>query len=626
MPSHRSSAEVPPDLHAAVRAIRALAPAHIALQPIFRVRDAAVFGYEALLRPPPPWKGPLEFIEAAHKAGIGVLLEQACCDAAILAFVHHRLEGKLFINLGAAAVQASGIRNNRVVQTALENGLSPGRVVIELTEREPIHDMDSVVDTMKALRHCGLGLALDDYGQGYSGMKIWLELRPDILKVDQYFVGGLQTSSAKFEALRSLVRMAESLDTKLIAEGVETREELTILRDLGFPLVQGYFLGRPALEPARGVSAEVHEILCSRRISVFPEKIQVHAPHQGVGKLLLPVPGVERTTTVGEIARALEDDPALQAIAVVDGERPIGLISRQNFFDRLSRPFHREVYIKRECTLFMNAEPLIVEAETPVEGLLPILANDDQRYLTEGFIIAFDGRYLGLGRGVDLVRAVSALRIEAARHANPLTFLPGNIPISKHVERLLANGARFVAAYVDLDNFKPYNDQYGYWRGDEMIKLAAQTMLDNVEVGVDFVGHIGGDDFVVLFQSTQWFARCEAIIQQFGASAAMFYDDQDLNRRGLEAEDRYGEAAFFPLATISIGVVEVEPQAYRYAREVAAAATAAKRQAKRNGGNCLVKYAPGTSFRSDAMTVMPTRRAPSDVAADRAGSDGLLLR
>jgi len=135
-------------------------------------------------------------------------------------------------------------------------------------------------------------------------------------------------------------------------------------------------------------------------------------------------------------------------------------------------------------------------------------------------VIADSGRYVGLATGESLVRAVAEIRVEAARYANPLTFLPGNIPISEHIARLLAAGVEFTACYSDLNQFKPFNDQYGYWRGDEMIKLAAATLSAACDPLRDFLGHVCGDDFVVLFQSGDWRERCERIVEEFNAAAA----------------------------------------------------------------------------------------------------------
>jgi diguanylate cyclase (GGDEF)-like protein len=563
----------------------------IAFQPIFRLVDGAIYGYEALMRPPRPWTDPLALIEAAHGAGLGVTLELACCDIAIREFVRRQLDGRLFLNVGAASMHASGATRHHIIGHALAQGLAPNRIVVELTEREPIPDIEEVVRTMRALRDCGLGVALDDYGQGYSGLRLWLEMRPDIVKIDQYFVSGLQASSAKFEALRSIARLAESLETQLVAEGIETPAELTVLRDLGIAFGQGFVLGRPSLEPPLAISEEARAALGRRQIAVFPEKRLVHAPHQTVGQLLIPVAAVGRNLTNREVARLFEDAPQTHAIAVVDGGVPIGLINRQRFLDRLHKPFHMEIYGKQSCTVFMNARPLVVEAGTPVESLMPVLSSDDQRYLSDGFIIVSNGSYMGLGTGEALVRSVSSLRIEAARHANPLTFLPGNIPVTEHIARLLASGARFVAAYADMDNFKPYNDQYGYWRGDEMIKLAASALQEHVNPLVDFIGHVGGDDFILLLQSADWQARCEAMLRRFTEGARGLYIDEDVARGGLQAEDRLGNPAFFPLTTLSIGLVEVEPGVFASAEAVATRAAIAKRQAKRSGGNRLWKSA-----------------------------------
>lgn len=170
--------------------------------------------------------------------------------------------------------------------------------------------------------------------------------------------------------------------------------------------------------------------------------------------------------------------------------------------------------------------------------------------------------------------------IEAARHANPLTFLPGNIPISEHIERLLTGGGQFVACYADLNDFKPYNDHYGYWRGDEMIRLVARTLVSHCDSRRDFIGHVGGDDFVVLFQSDDWIERCESIVAMFNEKARALFDEEALHRGGIEAEDRHGVTRFFNFTTLSIGAVPVRPGLFHQAEQVASAAATAKHKAK----------------------------------------------
>ena len=144
------------------------------------------------------------------------------------------------------------------------------------------------------------------------------------------------------------------------------------------------------------------------------------------------------------------------------------------------------------------------------------------------------------------MRSVTEMRIEAARYANPLTSLPGNIPISRHIATLLDDAEDFTVCYGDLNNFKPFNDVYGYWRGDDMILLTAEVIKRHCDPLRDFVGHVGGDDFVV--RSPDWMERVQRIIAEFNDRAMDLYDDEGRRNGGIEAEDRYGASSLRPSA------------------------------------------------------------------------------
>jgi len=220
-----------------------------------------------------------------------------------------------------------------------------------------------------------------------------------------------------------------------------------------------------------------------------------------------------------------------------------------------------------------------------------ILTSEDQRYLADGFIVTDNGRYVGMGTGDQLVRSVTETRIEAARHANPLTFLPGNIPISQHMERLLKKDVRFVVCYADLNNFKPFNDYYGYWRGDEMIRLLARISMEQCDSQRDFLGHVGGDDFILLFQSADWRERCERLVLEFNTQALGMYDDTVRQAGGIHADDRHGVPRFFPCTTVSIGAVAIDGSRFSRAEDVANLAALAKQGAKQAGVGVLERAA-----------------------------------
>jgi diguanylate cyclase (GGDEF)-like protein len=412
------------------------------------------------------------------------------------------------------------------------------------------------------------------------------------VKIDKYFVQGVNREAFKVQTLRGLMRFAEIFGTTVIAEGIENADELKVVRDLGIEFGQGFFLGRPQSDPIHELPPAAADVLSSAEIAVLPQIRRAATSEFTVERLVDRLPPMATDTTVDAIATVFGRNESLRAIALVDDEgTPAGLLNRQSFVDRYAKPYFKEIYGRKPALMFASTTPLMLDRHTGIDGLTQVLTSPDQRYLSEGFIITEGGRYLGLGTGQQLVRVVTEVRIEAARHANPLTFLPGNIPISEHISRLLASGGEFVACYGDLNDFKPFNDHYGYWRGDEMIRLVASTLAAHCDSGRDFVGHVGGDDFVVLFQSGDWMERCERIVDAFNRKAIELFDEEALRRGGIEAEDRHGVRRFFRFTTLSIGAVRVAPGRFTQPEQVASAAAAAKHRAKQQQLGLLVEMA-----------------------------------
>jgi diguanylate cyclase (GGDEF)-like protein len=235
----------------------------------------------------------------------------------------------------------------------------------------------------------------------------------------------------------------------------------------------------------------------------------------------------------------------------------------------------------------MDKTPLIVQKTMSINELSELFLNANPQYLLNGFIVVDEDEYIGTGSGHALLREITNLQISAARYANPLTSLPGNVPINMHIDRLLENNQPFVACYCDLDNFKPFNDAYGYRRGDELIQFIGH-LLSNVAISKkDFIGHIGGDDFILLFQSKNWEKLCLDALDTITKVMPDFYDRGDIEAGGIRVEDRLGNESFYPFGSMSIGVVKVEPELFKSHHEVAGAMSRAKKEAKKTPGNSL---------------------------------------
>ena len=563
-------------------------------QPIVSLRDGRIHAHEALIRGPQgsAFHAPDALFAAAAWESLNFEFESFCVVTALDRWGTLLETGRLFVNISAEVLVQLVKRCGRDVLLELISGLGvvPRMLVLEITEHERVTDMDCLASVVAEIRLAGVSLALDDFGDGRSSLRLWSQLKPEIVKIDKYFTKDISQHADKLKTIQALQQIAAIFGTALVAEGIETEDDLRVMRDLGIAYGQGYLLGRPAPLPRELTEARALEVLQDRRVAVYPEPRRAVSPAGQLDRIAVTqAPVVGLSTTNDELANLFSKHKDIHAVAVIDGTRPVGLINRTRFMNEYSKLYYREVWGRKSCRVHANLEPRLIERKHKVDELIGILTSDDQRYLADGFIVTDNGRYVGLGTGEQLVRAVTETRIEAARPANPPTFLPGNIPISQHIERLLSSGVEFVACYADLNNFKPFNDQYGYWRGDEMIRLVARLALAHCDPQRDFVGHVGGDDFIILYQSADWQQQCQRIGAEFAHEAIALFDAPARQAGGIHAEDRFGVSRFFPLTTISIGAVKIQGDEFSNAEQVASAAARAKHDAKIHGAGLVIR-------------------------------------
>ena len=177
------------------------------------------------------------------------------------------------------------------------------------------------------------------------------------------------------------------------------------------------------------------------------------------------------------------------------------------------------------------------------------------------------------------------------RRISPLTGLPGNVQIQAEIKKRLLNKENFTMMYLDLDNFKAYNDVYGFVKGDEIIKFTARVILDNVHTegcGDSFVGHIGGDDFIAIISLGDSEKICQNIVAEFDANVKKYFTQEDAQKGYIEVVNRKGIIEQFPLTSISIGVVEVVEGKFKNVLEIGEAGASVKHLAKTIQGSTYV--------------------------------------
>ncbi|MDE2427424.1 MAG: GGDEF domain-containing protein [Burkholderiales bacterium] len=558
-------------------------------QPIVEMQNGDILGYEGLIRGPSdsPLHSPVNLFRAAREHNLTVTVEHLCRRIVLEQFAAQKLPGKLFLNVSPECLLQKDVRYGETLDYIHNLGIQPERVIIELTEYQPTHDYGLLCEAVFHYRAMGFEIAIDDLGEGFSSLRLWSELKPDYVKIDMHFIQGIDHDPVKAQFVRSIQSIAEKSGTRVIAEGIETQAELIAVRDLGVACGQGYHIARPHPSPARAVSAEVAKLLSSNQS--MPPRRQTTSFEQvaTVEKILKTPPTISSKMLNNQVDDIFLQNPKLQMIAVVDDGVPIGIINRYHMIDRFARPYQRELYGKKPCAVFMDSHPVMVDKNTSMQDVSHVIVEANPDHLVNGIIITDQGRYIGLATGPDLMREITQMQINAARYANPLTQLPGNVPINEHIDQLLRKKVPFSACYCDLDHFKPFNDVYGYRRGDDIIQMTSEVLKKHCDPQQDFVGHIGGDDFIILFQSEDWEARCQAILQSFSVAIHDFYSNEDRERGGYLSEDRQGKKVFYSLVSLSLGVVKSRLNKYYSHHQISIAASEAKKQAKKIHGNSL---------------------------------------
>ncbi len=558
----------------------------IGFRPVADFSNCEIFGYVATIRGP---AGTLhgsfgQLSRIAHSVGVLREFARKAVATGVRRFLESGAAGLLFVPLPPDVVEAAGADLADDLHGLVDElGCHSGRLVLRFPDLRR-DALESGAAFAAALRGRGFLFAAGTFGCALAERQLWSQAIPDFIVLEEHQIEGMDFASARNTAFLDRLQEQTRAGSRMLADGIRNSNDFNALHQLGIRYGAGDFIGRANPVPARAMPAASHKAIAStcNRCGT-PQS----APRGILDRLLTRAVPVTPATQADEVFMLFEHNTELRAIAVVEEGMPRGLISRYEMVDNMARPFRHELYGRKPCTRFMDTQPLVVDIGVSLPELSEIVVGADPRHLISGFIITDRGNYLGMGSVQDLVREVTAMQMEAAKYANPLTQLPGNVPINQHIDNLLLARTPCCIAYCDLDHFKPFNDVYGYAKGDEVIQLTARALTGVCDGERDFVGHIGGDDFVMVLRSDDWEARCNAALERFGGDILSFFSHDDIERGGYITENRKGEMEFHRLTSLSIGAVEAPPGMFQNHLQVSKVAAEVKKRAKAIPGNSL---------------------------------------
>ncbi|MCM3270197.1 GGDEF domain-containing protein [Paenibacillus elgii] len=557
-------------------------------QPIISLKDGTVFGYEALTRGPEgsPLQSPLKLFAAAESKGLLYPLDRLARAKAIQGALTRTEEEMLFLNLSAEILNDPQFEPGRTLELLEQRGLTPGNVVFEITERSSIEDFDAAKSILDHYRQQGYRIAIDDAGAGYSSLQAIAELQPDFIKIDRSLIKDIHRHKTKEYILETMLSFAEKLGIHLIAEGIESAEELMKLTRMGVHFGQGFLLGRPGTEQAQLQPELKNYILLHRKF------VETAGSFWAIGDLSIPYPSFENSTPISTVAGYFKKNANALGVAVVSDGVPIGLIMRDRLFQQLAGQYGYSLFWNRPIDQVMDTSPLIVDEQMSVEEVSQLATSRDIQNLYDLVIITSKGRMLGMSSIRSILECITNARMESAKVSNPLTGLPGNLQIYRELSKRLTDKKPFSVIYADLDYFKWFNDRYGFQKGDQLIQFTAdciQQAMGVLGLPFDFVGHIGGDDFIAITASEEPEKLCGEILRRFDAGVKMFYNEDDWTY----VEDRQGNRIDSDGVTLSLSLVVCKAAAAVTPEQISETAAKLKKQSKAHRGSVFSSDAVG---------------------------------
>ncbi|MBT9134774.1 MAG: Phytochrome-like protein cph2 [Firmicutes bacterium] len=560
----------------------------IVYQPIISLASAELLGYEALARGPDDSRlsTPASLFTQAEESGALFALERICRAKAVSHLGDLPAHQKLFINVHTRTVCDKGFVSGDTLTMLSRTGLDPSQIVFELTERHYVENYRAFQATLKHYRDQGYRIAIDDVGAGHSGLLTLVELKPDYIKVDMSLVRNVTRDFARQSVIKALCTVARSINAKVVAEGIESEAELAILIGLGVDYGQGYYIARPqnpkpfaSREAIFALNRNQYGHLLGSRFTTLGD---------------LTVSGITADETVPvTIAKEMlaETEDPLASLTILRHGVPVGLVMR-HYLDRiLSGKFGVPLFSRHPVCEIMDRAPLLLDSNTTLDQALEAALTRPAEKLYDDLIaLNKDKSYAGVVPMQRLLNGMARLQISLAKGANPLTGLPGNVVIEEEIHRRMRLGQACSVIYADLDDFKAYNDSYGFDKGDKMIVLIARLLLSATRrygaVG-DFIGHIGGDDFVIVTAETKADQLANRIAALFARVVRRCFTPVDWERGAFWGRTREGLEDFLPLTTVSMAIVDCHAQ--QDYLQLGKTAAQLKKRAKSEPGSVIVR-------------------------------------
>ena len=531
---------------------------YFTFQPIVSVFTGQCHGYQAVAR----GHDRLEFpdldglYEEARLAGVLNQLDLMLRENAIRDFVRFARKGeRLFFGVDRRVLALSDHAPQRTSELLLRFGLHPTSFCLELAEPQLDTASGAARTVLDTYRRLSFPLVIDRFGSHGAALMALYDQQVSVMRLAADLVRSMATDERKRLFAATIVNLAHVMGITVIADGVSNEVEFLVCKQIACDLVQGDFIcppvaGTEVFSPSYGMVVEAN-----RR-----DRRERHGDQRLLREELTLMPTVDakdQMTAVFQVFRSEKEHAFLPVLD--DRRRPIGIIReidlRDVIYSRFGKDLLHNKALHRGPIDFLRPCP-VCDINIEAEKILEIFSRTAN---PPGIILTDDFEYVGVLTAASLLRVINEKNLALARDQNPLTRLPGNSSINDHIAAAFDDETTSHALiYFDLDNFKPFNDRFGFRQGDRAILLFSELMRSSLSGSNIFLGHIGGDDFFAGFRdmpSEMVHARISALLETFRRDAESLYDEDSRQLGYITGRGRDGTTQNFPLLSCSAALV-----------------------------------------------------------------------
>lgn len=533
-----------------------------AFQPIVDIYTGKTFGVEALIREYSSEKFPTidSVFDTSYSENILYKLDILLRKKAIEKFskIEFANNIKLFYNLDNRITSMPDFIPGKTIDIANKLGLKKSNICFELSEKHQAGayaGIDHLV--LNIYKQQGYKMAIDDYGVGFSGLQMLYRSEPDFIKIDRFFISDIYKNKKKKLFVSSIVEMFQAMGIQVIAEGVENKEEYEECKRLGCDMIQGYFVAKPTqnLQKLKSKYKDILKLsLQNRRDS---KKIL------DIENYLENTPSLKENSSIDDVFEYFKANLKTPTIPILCENRyPIGIIKEIDLKQYTYSQFGHSILKNQTKGQIKKIVKTcgVADINNSLEKMLKIYSyNSDDGMI----IITKNGKYSGSLNAKAIINMVNEKSLLDAKDQNALTGLSGNRIINEYISERLSSQSRCIMVYFDFDNFKPFNDYYGFRKGDRVILLFADLLKKSSMLRDSLVGHIGGDDFFLGWSEPdetdeEVYEKVKKIVDDFSSDVESFYDEKDRNRGFIKAKSRDGEVRKFRLLTVSAAIIVIK--------------------------------------------------------------------